>query len=120
MNRIAPEEVVAAYRKTGLIPERTAEHWFSEDGKCGCGATAVMKARNPEFCNSILSFKDAIGLLEVSGEYLRGFIHGFDGREPRVKNLPEYDQGYRDGIDSCRAAFREAGLPVPPPCQVKP
>jgi hypothetical protein len=113
MNRITPEQVVAAYRKTGLTPERTGEAWFSLDGKCGCGATAVMKARNPDFCNSVLSFKDALGLLEVSGEYLRGFIHGFDGLAPRVKDLPEYDQGYQDGVDSCRSAFKEAGIPIP-------
>jgi hypothetical protein len=120
MNRITPEEVVEAYRKTGLTPERTGMDWFSEDGKCGCGATAVMKARNPDFCNSTLKFGDAIELLGVSRPYLRGFVVGFDGLSPIDMDLQEYAQGYQDGVDSCRAAFQEAGLPVPPPCQVNP
>jgi hypothetical protein len=108
MRRITPEQVLAAYAATGMKPARTGYDWFTEDG-CGCGMTAIIKQRRPEFRNPGLIVYEAADILEVSVEYIFGFADGFDGRgRPATPAESHRTQGWEDGHAAALAVFGEA------------
>lgn len=133
MKRITPEEVVAAYRKTGLRPVRriSAERRF-DDGfcvndeiapLCGCALVAIATANGArdldpiqlpesEILNAACEEVFGVRWDDLDGhEYAAGFLGGFDGRARVlwvVVGTPS-EQGYDDGR-AAWAAVVEAGL----------
>lgn len=116
--RITPEEIVEAYRKTGL--KVTRGRFFGDGCACGFGAYAAAKlgvspvvtASDPvHFVNA------AVHRAMINGgftrEYRAGFIDGFDGDEAAKVhphyNLAQYETGYADGAAAYAAASKEAG-----------
>lgn len=121
MNRITPEQVVEAYRKTGLRPVR-ASFGNASVGEgnecCGLVACAIDRIGGHEFldrrvgappCPTSLIAKDA---LDINDSYLVGFMDGFDGYDEGGRALSgsrDYDHGYEDGAGAW-AALVDAGL----------
>jgi len=110
MNRITPEQVKAAYEKTGLTPTR-GEFFYLPDGNvvsgaCGLGVLAYEKSGGiPE---------DRInGILGIEVDYSVGFAVGFDGQpDPYSIYSPENDDEFRAGLEDGDASARAVGLGV--------
>lgn len=105
MKRITPEEVVAAYDKTGLSVAR--QEYFSDKGRCACGLGAYAAAflgSNPMADEGF----DVSRVLSDSGFgwlYRHGFGNGFDGdnRESSLTGHSEYQAGVKDGVAAWEA-----------------
>ena len=101
--RISVEEVVQAYKVTGLKPKRGD---FGIDGLPCCGIGAIgAKAGHASPWERRLYAMDAFG-----AGYVHGFAHGFDGYEFSIENLKEdhiqrYTEGYADGQAAAIAVF---------------
>ena len=101
MRRIKPQEVLAAYRKTGLKPVRR-----KFGGKtCGCPATAMYVAAHGGkngTRNLVINWMAAT----YGGRYASGFFAGVDGF-PEEACSPTSFQGWADGKQVARAVFGE-------------
>ncbi|MBI3964583.1 MAG: hypothetical protein HY329_03025 [Chloroflexi bacterium] len=106
--RVDPEEVVAAFEKTGLTPVR--KRWLSEDQACGlCALLASRLGRDQALEVSrveVFHARHIARLLELKVPYVLGFIDGWDNALPWLIWSAAYRGGYSDG----RAAARELGL----------
>lgn len=112
MNRLLPEDVVNAYRSTGLIPIRLA--WTTTDSRGGCAIDTLAKARG-------CTVEAIRGSLNT--DYETGFLAAWDADDPHQADLvaelkqknEATKQGYCDGI-LCRQAvqkcFSSALVPV--------
>jgi hypothetical protein len=107
MKRITPSEVLDAYAKTGLKPVR--REWVRYRGKsveCACPLTAVLLLK----CVRTAGFtEDVIGQeLELTLDYVRGFVAGVDGRGyfAQVLDHSDVDVGIRDGLAAAAAVFQ--------------
>jgi hypothetical protein len=100
MNRITPEQVVEAYKETGLKPRQRV---FLVD-KCACGL-GVLAAHDANINNSYDAYDWAV--TQYGEDYVESFWRGFDDRS----TTPQYEQhiGYEDGR-ACWQAVVEAGL----------
>jgi len=105
--RITPEEVLAAYKATGLRPEQ-AEWAIEYEGgsRCACGLGAIFSSKVENgfqtLYGSLYSESDLIGdELGLSPSYIYGFTYGFDGQPSPPITQPnereESERGYRDG-----------------------
>lgn len=89
MNRVLPEQVVEAFRHTGLKPMQ-GDFFPIEGCACGLGAifTYLCKDKNEdvaEWCEN-----------EYGDDYVQAFAAGFDGSETsiyREKNKSAYNDG---------------------------
>jgi hypothetical protein len=132
VNRITPDQVVEAYRKTGLKPTRSS--WFGQlsHQECeACGQTAVAVAEGNVTIDdlkkvnnlTIEEFEDgamttcqlcyaAAVKLTGSPDYVTGFVAGFDNcrRFPGRDNA--YHDGYDDGAAAAEAVFATEGSNV--------
>jgi hypothetical protein len=106
LKRITPEEVVAAYRESGMKPKRGH---FNVDG-CGCG----IGAKGCQRFGSLDTPSDQIAdwaEATYGGEYCDGFYEGFDGNEMSQWDINErYVLGHADGVFArlaCIEAFGE-------------
>jgi hypothetical protein len=113
MNRITSEQVLEAYKATGMQPKRNM--WLS-DTSC-CGLTACVLARHPERASDVhsLVLSDGFSLLKymqeqlnLTYEYTRGFVVGFDNG-PFDYHHSEYTAGYIDGIKAGNDAMNPPG-----------
>lgn len=88
--RITPEEIVEAYKKTGLTPARGT--FVSGKMACGLGAYARSKGFDGYF---VANFLEGMG---ITANYRTGFISGFDDTElcTCCAGL-ERDAAYKDG-----------------------
>jgi hypothetical protein len=102
--RYTAAEVLAAYQASGLVPARTGEDWFDEAG-CGCGLTALVKARRPEFCNPHWPTDLVAEELGITHGYMIGFARGFDGVPLKENPRPEELLGFEDGTAAALAVF---------------
>ena len=100
--RITPEEVVAAYKKTGLRPGRY--DIIPHKGFC-CGLGAVTIASDGDGGLFGYSFVEA----EYGSEYVSGFLLGFDAVSPYrvVGDDPRRQQGFDDGWAAQKRAYEE-------------
>lgn len=108
IKRITPDEVKAAYAKTGLAVSRGG--YFGDGGKCACGLGAYAAA--------YLGIVPAMGEVGVSYAYTNagferkyrlGFADAFDGDPENPKlQVEEYRLGYKDGLDAWEAVQEPA------------
>jgi hypothetical protein len=111
--RITPEEVKAAYEKTGLRPMTEVFNGVMLDGtRCGCALTAVCIARGLADFDELEGLDDqlfdvgdavfgALANCEEDREYLGQFIDGFDNyRDPDGASV-----AYMDGVEAARLIF---------------
>ena len=114
MTRVLPDDVVQAYKATGMIPIRLA--WFTKDERGGCAIDCLARHRGMD--TDVLR-------KELQGRYEEGFIYAWDSDDPRNTALidkvkAEQDQnlkqGFCDGL-LCRSAvektFSSSLFPVP-------
>jgi hypothetical protein len=104
--KIKPEQVIEAYKKTGLIPKQKVT---LKDG-CACGLGAIYALEHGA------EKKDWIGLLHVISsfndkdkDYGIGFADGFDGLPRAYIEFSEYRTGHEDGKAAWKAVV-ESGL----------
>ncbi len=106
MKRITPEEVVAAYQKTGLKPN--ASTFLNPKGTCGCGIGALCLAETDRLENgvSVLDW----GAEQFGHEYEGGFSDGFCLEGIALEYVPcRYAEGYADGRAAAEAVEKEFG-----------
>lgn len=103
--RITPEEVVEAYRVTGLKPVRHTARPF--DGQC-CGVGAISIHRGAKPGDGPITYLET----DYGRGYLWAFVDGFDNLEiGTFAPDPKYRRcidGYADG-QSCAAAVGLGG-----------
>lgn len=98
MNRITPEEVLAAYEKTGLKPGR----FLYKDNylKCGCPVTALAESIGCTYepSDEGLFLARFARERELNISYLNGFINGVDStNHPTTSEKKEFIDGFEDG-----------------------
>lgn len=111
--RITPEQVIEAYRETGINP--SFRKWATidpGDNPCGCGLTAMYLAKlenqndieqeiralmddEDEGVDLSEKYADALNL---DTAYTNGFVGGFDARETSPEAPPVFMEGYSDGV----------------------
>jgi hypothetical protein len=108
MKRITPEEVVEAYRKTGLKPMPGAYHRESGHA-CGLGALAIADGADDCWISGWINTHPLL-----KGVYGGGFINGFDQKPEDLEHQDgwedEYVLGYQDGDAARKAADKEFGV----------
>lgn len=105
MNRILPEDVVAAY-KTGWLRPIRQQATVMGDETCAVGALARQKDNRLKTIDGTSECLHVLFLCGFDVMYLRAFIHGFDGTSD---SHPD-DFGYADGVATrlaCIEAFGE-------------
>ena len=109
MKRISPEEIVAAYKKTGL--EYIDGDWGH--GHCACPLTALAVANglddvNPANSNAVSGKKvmDHLQSIGYDVGYMKGFQCGVDGGEPLDFEGFE-ESGAEDGFAASRQCYDE-------------
>lgn len=102
MMRMNANDVVTAYKVTGLIPIRKA--WQSDDSRGGCAIDAVARWIEETNCGEPWATEN------LHPDYGKGFVEGWDADEPKILNerdsCKEYLLGYWDAI-LCREAVEE-------------
>jgi len=105
MNRITVEQVINAYKETGVKPQQFTMSPVGRGRCCGLGVI-VFK----EVGNEIVNVGKAIEVLNklgLSDDYINGFMRGFDGYRNFLKPNDEQYNGWADGYRSRQAAFEE-------------
>jgi hypothetical protein len=106
MKRITPEEVVLAYKETGLTP--IDNDFGNARSKCGCALTAIAYKNNPtvELREIIWKFfnEEDFSLLPYDVLYIEDFISGFDS------SFYDDTQGYQDGLAARHTVSKEFNL----------
>lgn len=102
MPLITPEQVKAAYAKTGLIPIRGSFTRCRDDGRqCGCGLTALVLERLGTAAFDEIAGQGMVrNILNLDFAYAAGFEDGFDEIDDSIPDLSlgtEYVQGYEEG-----------------------
>lgn len=107
IKRITPDEVVAAYDKTGLGVMQGG--YFDADGTCACGMGVYAAARFGVDPRNYHAVDIDLAFIRVgfTREYLRGFYNGFDGRA-RERGHAQEDLGRADGVAAYEATQKEA------------
>lgn len=98
--RITPEQVKAAYEKTGLKPARGG--WYPQEG-CACGLGAMLAEIDGEVWRPRL-VSTVASRLGVELDYLNGFVRGFDGRDGKLFGHLE-PLGHTDGQAAAALVF---------------
>jgi hypothetical protein len=109
VKRITPDEVKAAYAKTGIKPERGG-YFSSKKGRpaCGCGIAALYIANCGLTSNPELDLWDWCEPL-FGRHYSQGFTIGFDGG-PRWLYGRIDGEEFEAGIEDGNAAAIAVGL----------
>ena len=101
--RITVEEVLEAYRVTGMKPVQG--NFFRSDGCCcAIGAVAISRG-TPRTSEGVCGWAETM----LHAAYLDGFIGGFDGAVREESLGVEHDQGYADGTAVREAVFGKQG-----------
>lgn len=108
IKRITPDEVKAAYAKTGLGVHQG--DYISADAACACGLGAYAIA----FLDVDMAAEDTedeitwrLSANGFSYDYIKGFGWGFDGRTRKRGHVQE-DIGRDDGIAAWEAVKEDA------------
>ena len=123
---IKVEEVIEAYKKTGLRPIQ--DEWFGRyrgRGNCACALTAIVIEKDPPFLQD-LTKEDAVDEIDMDGvmnaqlglsyAYIKGFTRGFDGYHTvgdlkvKVENQEDLLRGFEDGKAIWKAVKKEFHL----------
>jgi hypothetical protein len=108
LKRITPEEVVEAYRKTGIRPATWLGH-LSSDKSHGDGMGAYAAANLGVLSSDRKKIKDAFLKSGFDFTYLRGFASGFHGATDASRAGEKvFDLGHADGKDAYAAATEAA------------
>jgi len=95
MNRISPEMVLEAYKKTGLKPMQG--DLFPRDGcACALGSFAAMNGYK-DTANALLFLNNL-----TSHDYVNAFGEGFDGERFHSYG-DKFDNAFRDGQEAWEA-----------------
>lgn len=98
MLRINPQDVISAYKETGLIPVRKV--WTTSDSRGGCAIDAVAQW-------SANDSGEAWASKNLDPNYTQGFVEAWDADEPQILSETEHCKehliGYWDAI-ICREA----------------
>lgn len=100
MERVTPEQVVAAYRATNIKPQR--QEYYSKDRNCGCPLTALAAQAgiDPSVPDAVANWADD----EYGYTYSRAFVCGVD--EPDDDDYRRTLKGLEaDGFDDGKAAW---------------
>ena len=116
MNRITPEDVKAAYEKTGLKP--IIKRWYNAKENCGCAFSAMVKAKTDRDLTEMLKLHHwnrvsfVSRLLDLDKDYVDGFINGFDNRSPLTVGNYDVPKGecFQIGCKDGRIAAMVLGL----------
>lgn len=112
MNRITPEQVVAAYQATGLTPLQSSYAGRDAEGHvcAACGLTAMAAAEGVAIDELIMHFLPGIHIRRelykkfgYTEEYLVGFADGFD--QSPVLRVFDDGEPYHDGYEDGKAAW---------------
>lgn len=101
MRRITVEEVLEAYRVTGMKPMRRYTIIRNQCAGCAIGALAVASGV-PSELDCIYDWRDKM----FGASYVKGFMNSFDDTPPSMSN-EQYNQGYADGQAVAAAVFQE-------------
>lgn len=110
--RITPEEVLAAYDKTGLFPACRSWSTILQNGQahtCGCPMTALYVAEHPDdpqdedengyYANRVQNWGDR----KYGMQYCKGFVWGVDQRHLYGRHKDHehelHEQGFADGCE---------------------
>ena len=113
LKRITAEEVLEAYRVTGLKPERDISILKVDGRWCGCAMMAfaivkkVVQLQRMKCAGA--ADMEMLNAMQASGfhvKYLIGFARGFDGKR-QSKCCKERRLGYSDGRAAAQAVFAE-------------
>jgi hypothetical protein len=111
MNRIFPDEVVAAYKSTGWRPIRGTfcrpPHYFDPGvPTCGCAVGVIAESKGVMLNRSTGELAAELG---YNRDYINGFIHGFDGLDGNTTTGDFYNftLGRSDGKASAAVVFGE-------------
>jgi hypothetical protein len=105
VSRILPDDIVEAYRATGVIPIRMS--WITTDTRGGCAIDTL--ARH-------LSVRTDELRRTLDTRYEEGFLYAWDADNPieqslldqiKTEDSKQLSLGYSDGI-KCRTAVEEA------------
>jgi hypothetical protein len=100
--RMNANDVVTAYKVTGLIPIRKA--WQSEDSRGGCAIDAVSRWLDED------SSGEPWATDNLNHDYVKGFLDAWDSDEPKIlnetENPKEFLIGYWDAM-LCREAVEK-------------
>ncbi len=99
MKRITPEMVLDAYQSTGLVP--CFVQWKSDDGKQGCGLTAVMMSTGITMLKENMASNTVAAVMQMPTCYVGGFICGFDNDDDSFDRLSVYSER-KYGVDGER------------------
>lgn len=110
MNRITPEQVVDAYRRTGWRPIQEAFYDRINGQHCGCGLSVLVGD-----AEKVLQMDGYIGRrlqlfaneLGLTADYVSGFIRGYDGDGGGPWWGSEKFLGWQDGRACWEAVKRE-------------
>jgi hypothetical protein len=105
-NRVKPEQVVAAYQKTGARVFRNG--WYDPSdtaniGCCGLGVLMLDQMGKAKLLQTEPNSGIASNVLPISSRYMIGFTTGFDGRE--FNKFYNSDTDYKDGFADGQAAW---------------
>lgn len=109
MKRITPDEVLAAYKATGLKPARYL--WYTEDnGGCACAMGALIAWKYPGELEAVdeddIEIKcDDISSCDWGLSYSCGFVTGFDSGDLPSERSEEWQYGFDDGCSAAAAVF---------------
>lgn len=100
-NRITSEEVVAAYRQLNATPR--SFQWWDKKNRCGCALGVLAIARGIATEDQLdlhstrrLYVADLAHRMNLSEQYLSGFVSGFDGMGETNPSYARY-RGLMDG-----------------------
>lgn len=105
MRRITVEEVLEAYRVTGMKPSKGTYCIGLDSNPCGCamGALAIAAGICPG-----MALVGNWSIEQFGQPYSDAFEDGFDGKVRRFTNK-RAKQGYADGQAAAAAVFQEQG-----------
>jgi hypothetical protein len=104
MRRITPDEVKAAYEKTGLKPGRGCYADPYTNVACGLGVMARAEGGNRWWAWIDESTQD-------NRSYHYGFVNGFDGLPIHIDlkdSMADAELGHQDGQAAAAAVFQES------------
>src|SRR4051812_26443717 len=105
MNRITVEQIVNAYKETGLRPQRFT---MSPIGKGACCGLGIIAFKEIGIEMEILGGpRKALNNLGLSNDYINGFIRGFDKYAQYSNPNDEHRAGWSDGYNAAKTVFGE-------------
>lgn len=124
MPHITPEQIVEAYKVTGIRPVTKEWGCVIDLGRCGCPLTALATQHGFDWDEYVCDSDDEEVIrfladkLELDWSYLNGFYRGvdaaiieswFNAQYPGVDWL-YFQEGYKHGSEAWGAVTKETGI----------